>query len=499
MRKKRLYFLLTTFIICLCLLASVQVSICFVNGDSYTASAVAQRTGSVIVKQYRGKIYDRNMIPLVEADTKELMVDENGKVGGSKGASLPAIPVRYGEDAVAAHVVGYVDSDGMGVCGIEKSFDRLLSPLEESKINVIKSADGRLIPGMGMTMEEGKYVSDGIILTLDSHIQRICEEALINSSVTGAVVVMDTESCRVLAMASSPSYDRNDITKHLDSDRGELINRCVSSYNAGSIFKIITLCAAVDNLKLRSVYECDGFMDIGEHTFGCHKADGHGELGGTDSLAQSCNCAFYTMGMDLGSNAILNAARSFGIGETLLNLTDFEESTGNVPLCEDDFLNGAVNFAIGQGEILITPLQAANMACIIANGGVRKSVNLVEGIADSRGRLKQSLTKNDEIRVTSIYAAEMLKNAMQKAVSEGTGKSLASNPARIAGKTGTAETGWVKDGRSLVHGWFCGFFPYDSPRYAMAVLAEDGGSGAVSAAPIFGQIAEEIIKIYPIG
>jgi len=96
-------------------------------------------------------------------------------------------------------------------------------------------------------------------------------------------------------------------------------------------------------------------------------------------------------------------------------------------------------------------------------------------------------------------AAEMLKNAMQKAVSEGTGKSLASNPARIAGKTGTAETGWVKDGRSLVHGWFCGFFPYDSPRYAMAVLAEDGGSGAVSAAPIFGQIAEEIIKIYPIG
>ena len=187
MRKKRLYFLLTTFIICLCLLASVQVSICFVNGDSYTASAVAQRTGSVIVKQYRGKIYDRNMIPLVEADTKELMVDENGKVGGSEGASLPAMPVRYGEDAVAAHV-GYVDSDGMGVCGIEKSFDRLLSPLEESKINVIKSADGRLIPGMGMTMEEGKYISDGIILTLDSHIQRICEEALINSSVTVTVI-----------------------------------------------------------------------------------------------------------------------------------------------------------------------------------------------------------------------------------------------------------------------------------------------------------------------
>ncbi|MBQ8588775.1 MAG: penicillin-binding protein 2 [Clostridia bacterium] len=499
MRKKRLNFLLTAFIICLCLLASVQVSICFVNGDSYTASAVAQRTGSVTVKQYRGKIYDRNMIPLVESDTQSLMVDENGKIGGSAGTALPAMPVRYGEDGIAAHVVGYVDSDGIGVCGIEKSFNKLLSPLDESRINVIKSADGRLIPGMGMTIEEGDYASDGVVLTLDSHIQRVCEETLVNNNVTGAVVVMDTSTCRVLAMASSPGYDRNDITKHLDSDKGELINRCVSSYNAGSIFKIITLCAAVDNLKLRNVYKCDGFMDIGEHTFGCHKAEGHGELGGTDSLAQSCNCAFYTMGMDLGSNAILNAARSFGIGEPLLNLSDFEESTGNVPLGAEDSACGAVNFAIGQGEILITPLQAANMACIIANSGVRKSVNLVEGIADSRGRLKQSLIKNDEIRVTSIYAAEILKNAMQRAVSEGTGKALASNPARIAGKTGTAETGWVKDGRSLVHGWFCGFFPYDSPRYAMAVLAEDGGSGAASAAPIFGQIAEEIIKIYPIG
>ncbi len=499
MRKKRLNFLLVIFVVCLCMLAAVQASICFVSGESYTASAVAQRKGSVTVKQYRGKIYDRNMIPLVESDTDSLRMDEHGRLNGRDGLYLPSMPVRYSDDSIAEHVVGYVDGEGRGVCGIEKAFDTVLLPLCESRINVIKTADGRLIPGMGISVEEGEYDSDGIALTLDSHIQRICEETLDKNGVTGAVVVLDTASCRVLAMASSPGYDRNNIEKHLGSDKGELVNRCVSPYNAGSIFKIVTLCAAIDNLKLRNEYQCDGFVEIAGNSFGCHKTDGHGSLDAINALAQSCNCAFYTMGTDLGSDAILNAARSFGLGQTLLNCTDFGESNANVPEYMDNALCDSVNLAIGQGEILITPLQAANMICIIANGGVRKSINLVEGILNSDGQLKQSLIKNDEARVTSIYAAEFLKTAMQKAVAEGTGKTLGLNKAKIAGKTGTAETGWVKDGRSLVHGWFCGFFPYDSPRYAMAVLAEDGGSGAVSAAPIFGQIAEEIIKIYPIG
>ena len=139
------------------------------------------------------------------------------------------------------------------------------------------------------------------------------------------------------------------------------------------------------------------------------------------------------------------------------------------------------------------------MTCIIANGGEKKNVNIIEEIRDSNGNTMETFGGGNEERVISPNTCKLISEAMRMAVTEGTANSLGHSTVAIAGKTGTAETGWVKDGKTLVHGWFCGYFPYDSPRYAVSVLMENGGSGALSALPVFEKIAEEITKIYPMG
>ncbi len=472
-------------------LALSQAVICFVNGGEYTANAVNQRADSVIIKNYRGKFLDRNLVPLVENTT--------AKVGIAEGREA-FVPVRYAPDSLARHLIGYVDADGVGASGLEACFQDILAFKSEGRANVIRSADGKVLGDMGISIQEGNYLSDNVVLTIDSHIQRIAESALSEAGITGAAVVMDTQSFEVLAMASTPSYDQNNIQKYLNSNNGELINRCLFPYNAGSIFKIITMSAASEYSLLRSEYNCEGYTDVYDRRYNCHFAEGHGRLMPREALAKSCNCAFYTMGLCLGDDAVIAMAKRFGMGAPLLGGADpLAENGGNIPNAEETVFLDSINLAIGQGDILITPLQAANMACIIANGGEKKSVKLVREIQNSSGKTIASFDDENTERVISPRTCTLISEAMRLAVTDGTAKSLKDNAALISGKTGTAETGWIKNGKTLVHGWFCGFFPYDNPRYAMAVLAEDGGSGAGSALPVFQKIAEEIIKIYPLG
>ncbi len=499
MRTKRLNFILGMFGTWALLLVFSCTSICFIKGDEYIQNAVMQRKGNVVVKNHRGKIYDRNSIPLVESHADTLFLDENGVMNKNDGTEILPLPIRYSYDSVARHLVGYLDSEGRGVYGLEKCFDSLLTGFGKDRVNVVKTADGRIIEEMGMSYDREDYDCNSIVLTLDSHIQRIAENSLANHGVSGAVVILDTGTFDVLAMASSPNYDQNNIGRHLSSDGGEFLNRCLMPYNAGSIFKIITFSSAVENAKLRSCYNCNGALHLGDLTFNCHKSQGHGLVSWKEGFSNSCNGAFYTMGLDLGSDKILDTALRFGLGDTVLHGVDsLGESKGNIPQKGESF-GDTLNLSIGQGDILLTPLQAANMVCIIANDGLCGRVDLVSGTRDFGGNTKNLLESEEYRRVISPLAASYVKECMAETVMLGTGKILCENPANISGKTGTAETGWLKNGETLVHGWFCGFFPGENPKYAMAVLVENGGSGSESAAPIFGEIAEEIIKIYPLG
>ncbi len=483
------------FLVWAIVLSMGQLTICTFKGEQYSLLAVNQRIDNLAIKSRRGKLLDRKGIPLVE-NTVDFASEFTGF---SPVIGEPLLPVRYSKNSNACHLIGYIDGEGNGVSGLEKTFNSTLIAKTYDSVNVIKDARGNVIEHMGLSYSQAKGEGDSVVLTIDAHIQKICQDALVKRGITGAVAVMDVATFDVLAMASSPVYNQGDIGSYLEGNDGQLVNRCVSAYNAGSIFKIVTLGTALEQSGMSKKYRCFGKTELLGHSFACHKSEGHGLQDMTDALKNSCNCSFYEMGTKVGAKKIIDKAREFGLGDTIVHCTDFRENPGNLPNKKKYNPADSVNYAIGQGEILITPIQAANMTAIIANGGVKQKSNIADSIVDYEGNLLRIVREVGQTRVLSEKHAQFIGNAMRLAVTEGTAKILKDNSARIAGKTGTAETGWIKDGKYMVHGWFCGFFPYENPRYAMAVIAENGGSGAESAAPVFGEIAEEIIKIYPIG
>jgi len=491
MKEKRLQFLGVIFAVMMIFLAFAHMRICIMKGDEYSRSVAVQRTDAIVIKNRRGKFYDRNMVPLVENTVSEMSFPF------CKGKIL--MPVRYGEKSSVCHLIGYTDAKGRGITGLEKVFDKYLKSKSADSVNVVKSANGAVIKNAGISYQSAETSGDSVVLTLDTNIQNICREALESYNIKGAAVVLDVKSFDVLAMVSTPGYNQNNISEYLKKDGSEFVNRCVASYNAGSIFKLVTLCSVVENGKLQYLYFCNGKDNISGTVFRCHKTDGHGVLSPLDATAKSCNCAFYRMGVSLGAENILKTASDFGFGNSLVCCSGFSETIGNLPSKKFYSVQDSVNYAIGQGEILLTPIQVANMVAIIANKGVSQKINVAQRIVSFDGNMVQFLRESGEKRVISPSTAEFAANAMRLAVTGGTASSLKDNPARIAGKTGTAETGWIEDGKTMVHGWFCGFFPYDNPKYAMAVLVENGGSGSKSAVPVFGKIAEQIVKIYPIG
>lgn len=497
-KRSRIFVCLLAFLLMFLAFALLRISI--FKKDAYSQKAASQRTESIVIKKHRGIFYDRNMIPLVEAGLKTHTIGENGITDENNGNISIRLEERYGKDAVAAHLIGYVDSDGEGVSGLEKCFDKILKSSSTYRMNVVTSASGNVIQSVGAGVHESEDEDlNSVKLTIDRHIQRIAEAQLKQSGFDGAVVVMDVKNSDILAMASSPVYDRNEISAHVNSNGTELVNRCISEYNAGSIFKIITLIAAMETENHTGVYNCRGSFEVEDRSFACHRTEGHGIVDFEKAFFDSCNCAFYEMGIKTGAKKIAETAKRFGMGERLLCFDGLEEAEGNIPQKSKYGIFESVNCSIGQGEILITPVQAANMACIIANNGIANCVNIADCVMDSKGAVKRSLRETNERRVVDFDIARKIQHCMRLAVTDGTASAAKIDAVQIAGKTGTAETGWIENGESYVHGWFCGYFPYDNPKYAMAVLMENGRSGSLSAVPVFKNIAEEIIKFYPVG
>jgi cell division protein FtsI/penicillin-binding protein 2 len=189
-------------------------------------------------------------------------------------------------------------------------------------------------------------------------------------------------------------------------------------------------------------------------------------------------------------------ADNFGLGRyTGLENEGIEESSGILPSYIGNASPAEIgNISIGQGEILISPVQAANMASVIANGGILNNVSLIEAIVNNQGERIRNISTPNWSRAISKETAAALQGMMLLTVQSGTGKwADIGGHGGSAGKTGSAETGWVKDSRNILHAWFSGYFPIDCPRYALCVFIEDGKSGSSSAAPIFAEISAQII------
>jgi len=411
---------------------------------------------------------------------------------------------RYGYSSLAAHVTGYINSaDNEGVSGIEGMYDNVLRGNQPEYATVLVDATNRVIPGLGykrLRLSGGSGPSN-VVLTLDRDIQKNVERLMDQHSINGAVVVLRPSTGEILAMASRPNFDANHLGDYLMQDTAPLLNRAVSAYQPGSVFKLVTAAAALECGIVRpdDRFYDPGYIEVNNLRFKGWDYDkgGRGQLTFTEALAYSSNPVFIEVGLKLGAEALLSFAQKFGFGQkSKMNFNG--ESAGNLPILDTIYPGELANFAIGQGEFEATPLQVASLIATIANDGIKVDPYLVSKLTNSEGTVVKSYGASSGTRVLSKKTARQMQEMMTAVTRFGTGQTAYVEGMGSAGKTGSAETGRMNGaGQGISHAWFAGYGPLKNPQYAIVVFVEDGMSGGDVAAPIFGEILSGIYESIP--
>ena len=514
-------------IICATLIGRLVI---IIGHDDYIAAAENHSTYKLTLAETRGKIYDRNGVALAGGASclKALIIpsaDVSARLIGKlplekynsiesrlkgvypfvtdvsdgscecDGVTVYRVPQRYSDHSLAVHLVGICGRSG-GESGIERAYDEWLSGAAgELTVTCRVSASGRSLDGADREINDTTRNSDrGVMLTIDSDIQNIVESAAAKHMECGAVVVTDIESGGILAMASLPGYNRNDVASVLDDARSPLINRAVTPYNAGSVFKPVVAAAALERgFNPNEEYECTGAVRIGDTTMGCINHTPHGKVDMKKAISHSCNTYFINMSRQIGGQAIIETAESLGFGMATRLGARYSSAKGTLP--EVSLLTRTAelaNLSFGQGSLTVTPVQVAGMIAAIARGGEYIEPYAVIGLTDERFNIISQPYLPEKHRAMSTSTAEILCGCMREAVLDGTAKAGASDKITSAAKTGTAETGIIKNRKKINQAWYAGFFPYEAPKYACVVLAENGTSGGSSAGPVFKEIAERV-------
>lgn len=419
------------------------------------------------------------------------------------GISVVHARKRYDDNSLAKHIIGYINgSEQVGTAGIERSYEKVLNSGTNKVIGVITDATYNPLYGLGYRiMDNVQSKKLNVKLTLDYHIQKIVEDVMEKNNVSGAVVVEDVNTGDIVAIASKPDFDQNRVDEYLDSPDKELFNKAVASYNVGSIFKIIdSACALETNQDVDDRYFCKGYIEIGDTIIKCgsYNSGGHGEVDFTRAFALSCNPYFIDLGIRMGPRSIIDMAKKLGFGEvTGIKEQGIDESGGSLPdIGSRVFTYGdTANMSIGQGEVLATPLQVADLVATVANGGIKNKINIVDSIVDENGNKVSSIKKQEGRRVMSKETSDFLRSMMEEVVDAGTGtRASLEEYGGSGGKTGSAETGLSAGNGNVVQAWFAGYFPRMNPKYSIAVFVENGRAGNKTAAPVFEEIAGEIMK-----
>lgn len=431
------------------------------------------------------------------------------------GVSIDPVTVRhYPRGRFASHLLGYTgeitDSevealaeqgyrpgDIMGKTGLERIFDlELRGTPGRQQVEV----DNRGRP-MRTLAEIPPIPGKDLTIALDADLQAVAEREL--EGKTGAIVCLDPRTGEVLAMASKPDFDPNlfagrikpEDWKAINSPQRPLLNRAISSaYPPGSIFKIVTSVAAMEAgiVKEDTKFISTGQMYVGNRLFRDWKPGGFGRVDFHKALVMSIDTVYYELGLRLGPDRMAAAARSMGLGSPTGILLGHEAS-GFIPdsrwkrerFNEKWYPGESANMAIGQGWVLVTPIQAAVMAATVANGG-----RVV------RPKLTRPASP-DEARDPGIFnrwkpeTLKMLHGSLHDVVDHGTGTAAKIPGITASGKTGSAEA--TKGGKT--HGWFVCYSPSDNPRIAMAILVERAGHGGSVAAPIAGKLLRQFYGI----
>lgn len=485
-----------------------------------------------LIDERRGYIYDRNLKPLVNNEKRSILCaipskasyDIISEIKGEKYAdetigkrffttteidsdlNLPQSQYykvfdginRYG-DSTALHLIGYVDSQSEGVCGIEKYFnDELKNSSGSLSISYSASATEKMLVNYDIEIRDNNYSSkNGIALTIDKNIQKVTENALKNGKIDkGAAIILDVNTFEILACASTPVYERDCIENYLESEDSPFINRALTAFPVGSVFKAVTAAAALEcNIKLFD-YTCNGAIEKSGNVFKCNKEEGHGKVTFNDALSLSCNPYFIELSTALGGEKLLRTAKLSGFGKSTDLGNGFYSDSGVLPDIKILNSEAAVgNFGFGQGYLTATPLQIAACFAVFANGGLYKQPTLYKGTVDSSGAFQGEISDSPK-RIFKKETCKTINNALKETSISGTGKAAFSSLFSSCTKTATAQSGqYDKTGNEIKYCWFAGFFPAESPEYAICILKENGSSGGIDGAPVFKEIAEKIYNM----
>jgi penicillin-binding protein 2 len=540
------------------------VSLMVVRHEQYRERALKNRQAQLRVHAPRGRITDRDGIPLadnrfhsditipvssfaggvpdstltrlmtwfdlpVEATLANLQAQQRrgrGRVSLVRGADmgqlmaveerrtrLPGVRVesrlrrRYLHGPLFAHVIGYTSAvdqedldqagqefayrpgDAIGKQGVEAAYESRLRGLAGIKLEEV-NASGRIVGREPIWLRQVVPGRD-VALTLSLPLQQTLDSLLAGRR--GSAVAIAIPSGEVLAAVSSPSYDANLMTAAISIERWrELIedpakpffNRIVqATYAPGSLYKAITSLAGLAKgvIDTGTVLDpCLGGMQFGNRYARCWRPEGHGRLDHASAFARSCGVYYYQLGLRLEIDELAAAARAFGLGETLTGMYP-EEAAGNIPTSawyDRRFGRGGwtrgvlLNNAIGQGEILVTPLQMALLAARLATDGQVPGPTFVRG--------QRPAVAAVELPFSPAHMA-WIRRALRQVVDAGTGGAARRAGVAVAGKTGTAENVHGDN-----HAWFMCYAPAPAPEVAVAVILENAGGGGAEAAPVAG-------------
>ena len=461
--------------------------------NSGTKLYAAAKPSGYALGQLKGKVLPDVFDSLTErmAKGKCVAVQIDSHITENKDIKEISVPERY-SDSLACHIIGYTDGEGNGLSGIEKGYNSLLSEhISRVSVRFESNARGRALMGGEIRVEGNGVPKNGVVLSIDRDIQKITEDALDASGcVRGAAVVIDIESGGIRACVSRPAFDRSNIAASLNDENSPLINRALLPFSVGSVFKPVVAASALEKGIENFEYQCTGSVTHNGVTFNCHKEEGHGLLDMQGAIADSCNTYFIALANETGGGEIIATAEKFGFGKELTLADGIKSGSGVLP-AEDklDSKAAVANISFGQGSLTATPVQLCAVFAAIARGGVYCKPYLTEGETDVEGNFIRKKDYGERVQIISRRTADFLCEYLETVVTDGSGRRVKNDYVTAAGKTATAQTGKLKNGEEIYNAWFAGWFPAEAPEYAVAILIEDGGEGAVSCAPVFRKIA----------
>lgn len=448
---------------------------------------VIQRTIDLLKLISRGAIYDRN-----------------GRVLAFDLLSADGTVSRFYTEPSLAHTIGYVSGMRTGVTGLERSYNTTLLGLNRPDTQIEQ-------------MLNKPIVGSDLILTIDSFVQRTAESALDGQS--GAILVLDSHTGAVLALASAPRFDPNRILDPVYVDqllntcgdspdcRAPLLNRATQAlYTPGSTWKTVTLITALDSGQVipETVFEFGEPIQGSDGIYYVYEVDGYDivdpnhvedRLNLEMAYAKSANAAFAQMGDEMLPDTLLSYAARLGFGAPgeisfplEIEYTPSQIAKDPRSLYENNLLRAVT--AIGQGELFTSPMNIAMVVLSVLNDGDLPLPHLVESVREPDGTVISDLPNRKAIpELMQPQTARQVHQMMIGVVEQGSGAQAAIPGLIVGGKTGTAQVG----GDLAPHAWFAGFAENDTRSVVVVVLIENGGEGSQTAAPIFAEVAEAAI------